>query len=362
MYNEDRERRRMRVLLGIAVLACLTLLAAVVPSPYAIERPGPFVDTLGEATIEDETMPVIQIADRETYPTTGVLNLLTVSILGSPEHPVSWLSLVPALFDPSQRIAPRTEFFPEGVSEKDREAANTVMMDTSQMQSAAAAFRELGEAVPIQLRVAGISEDGPAEGILEKDDVILAAGGKDIESFEQLREAIVSAGADGALAITVLRGDEEVAVTVTPRIPEGGESPMLGAVISSIYELPAEVEISLSQIGGPSAGMIFAIGIYDRLTPGPLLDGLTVSGTGTISEEGNVGAIGGLPQKMWAASRAESDLFLMPLENCAQLPDQIPAGLNVAPVATLKEAIAAIETTTAGGTPAGIERCETQKP
>ncbi|QIM16802.1 PDZ domain-containing protein [Leucobacter insecticola] len=358
MYHEDRERKRVRVLAATAVLACLTLLAAVIPSPYSIERPGPFVDTLGDATLEDETIPVIQISDLQTYPTTGELNLLTVSILGTPEHPLSWLSLVPALFDPSQRIAPRTEFFPEGVSEKERETANTAMMDTSQMQSAAAAFRELGEPVSIQLSVAGISEDGPAEGILEQGDVILTVGGQEIASFEQLRRVIVDAGADRPLAVTVLRGDEELSLTLTPRVPDGGDSPMLGAAISSSYELPAEVKISLSQIGGPSAGMIFAIGIYDLLTPGPLLDGLTVSGTGTISEEGDVGAIGGLAQKMWAASRAESDLFLMPLENCAELPDQIPAGLTVAPVSTLNEAIKAIETATSGGTPAGIERCE----
>ncbi len=358
MIDEERERRRVRILLGIAILACLTLLAAVIPSPFAIERPGPVVNTLGEVAIEDETMPVIAILDAETYPTTGELNLLTVSIAGGPEHPVSWLSLVPALLDPSQRIAPRNEFFPEGVSEQDREAANTVMMDTSQMQSAAAAFRELGEPVAVELRVAGVSEDGPAEGILRVDDVIEGINGSPVADFAALRSAIVDSGVDAALTIQVRRDGESTEVSVTPRLPEGGTEPMLGAVISSSYDLPAEVDISLSQIGGPSAGMIFALGIYDQLTPGGLLDGLTVSGTGTISDEGVVGPIGGLAQKMWAASRADSDLFLMPVANCADLPSRIPSGLTVAPVETLAEAIDAIEGATAGETPAGIERCD----
>jgi PDZ domain-containing protein len=271
---------------------------------------------------------------------------------------VSWLALIPALLDPSQRIAPRSEFFPEGVSEQDREAANTVMMDSSQMQSAAAAFRELGDDVPVALNVAGVSEDGPAEGVLRTGDVILAVDGSPVADFTALRSAVIEAGADEPVAVRIQRDGEEQEVSVTPRLPEGGTEPMLGAVISSTYDLPAEVDISLSQIGGPSAGMIFSLGIYDLLTPGGLLDGLTVSGTGTITDTGEVGAIGGLTQKMWAASRADSDLFLMPVANCADLPDRIPAGLTVAPVRTLAEAIDAIETATAGETPAGIERCD----
>lgn len=358
MDAEDRERRRARILLGIALLACLTLLAAVIPSPFAIERPGPVVNTLGEVEIEDEAMPVISIPDTETFPTTGVLNLLTVSIAGGPEHPVSWLSLIPALIDPSQRIAPRAEFFPDGVTEQDREAANTVMMDTSQMQSAAAAFRKLGEVVTVELRVAGVSEAGPAEGILQKDDLIVSLDGVSVADFTMLRKAIVDAGAGTAVDLQIQRNGDLLDVSITPQLPEGGTEPMLGAVISSTYDLPAEVDISLSQIGGPSAGMIFSLAIYDRLTPQPLLGDLTVSGTGTITDAGAVGAIGGLPQKMWAASRANSDVFLMPLANCRDLPDRVPPNLAIVPVESLDEAIETIEAKVAGEAIVGIERCE----
>ncbi|QIM18721.1 PDZ domain-containing protein [Leucobacter coleopterorum] len=267
MYDERHERRKMRVLLGIATLASLTVLAAVIPSPYAIERPGPVVDTLGDVKIKDETMPVISISDAKTYPTSGELNLLTVTIVGGPEHPASWLSLIPALVDPSQRVAPRSEFFPEGESEKDREAANTVLMDSSQMQAAAAAFRQLKQPVSVHLDVAGVSENGPAEGILRKGDRLVEVNGKRIADFVDLRQSIVSAGADNPLSIVIERDGEKQTVSVTPRIPDGGDEPMIGAVLSTSYTLPAKVDISLSQIGGPSAGMIFALGIYDQLTP-----------------------------------------------------------------------------------------------
>lgn len=358
MYDERRERRKMRVLLGIAILALTTLLAAVIPSPYAIERPGPVVDALGDVTIEDETMPVISIADTKTYPTKGELNLLTVSILGSPERPASWLSLLPAVFDPAQTIAPQTDFFPEGESEKDREAANTVLMDSSQMQAAAAAFKQLGEPVGVVLNVVGVSEKGPSDGVLRKGDILRGVNGAEVSDYAELREAVIEAGADKPLQLEIERDGKAQDVTVTPRVPEDGDEPMIGAVLSSSYDLPAEVDISLSQIGGPSAGMVFALGIYDQLTPGPLVDGLTVSGTGTISDAGQVGPIGGLTQKMWAADRAGSDLFLMPVENCMDLPAAVPSGMFVAPVQSLEEAIEAIETTADGGTPAGVERCE----
>ncbi|MFT4232289.1 MAG: PDZ domain-containing protein [Leucobacter sp.] len=357
MLDERRERRRMRMLLGIAVLACLVLLASVVPSPYAIEQPGPVVDTLGETPVDDRSVPVVAIEDAETYPTSGELNLLTVSILGDPDRPQSWLSLVPALFDPSRRVAPVSEFYPSGMTVEQRETENTALMDGSQAQAAAAAFRELGEEVGAQLTVAGVSDGGPADGVLEPGDVIAEIDGEPVADFAALRDRIAEAGAGGELRFGILRDGAERELVLEPRAPEGGEEPLIGVTIATSYELPAQVDINLSQIGGPSAGLVFALAILDRLTPGEMLDGLTVSGTGTMSDDGRVGAIGGLDQKMWAAQRAGSDLFLMPVENCADLPEQLPPGLRIAPVDTLEEAVSAIEAAAAGGEPAGIERC-----
>ncbi|MCW2287480.1 PDZ domain-containing protein [Leucobacter luti] len=352
-----RARRRSRGSLLIAAAACALLLAAVIPSPYTIERPGPVVNTLGDVQIEGETKPVISIPDAETFPTDGALNLLTVSLVGSPERPASWLSLVPALFDPSQRIAPRTDFYPEGSSLKDREAQGTVQMQSSQAQAAAAAFRQLGEPVTAELAIAAVTADGPADGVLREGDVLQRVNGEPIADFAELRAAIVESGAEHELRITALRDDAEVNLTLRPAVPEGGKDPLIGAIITTYYELPAEVDISLSEIGGPSAGMMFALGIIDQLTPGAMLDGKAVSGTGTVSDTGAIGAIGGLEQKIWAAKRAESDLFLMPLDNCGDLPARLPGGLTVAPVATLSEAVAAIEDTVAGKEVAGVERC-----
>ena len=356
-----RQQRRSRWALAIAAAACLVLLAAVIPSPFTVERPGPVVNTLGEVKIDGETRPVISIPGAETFPTTGELNLLTVSLVGSPEHPASWLALVPGLVDPSQRISPRSDFYPEGTTLEDREAQGSVQMQSSQAQAAAAAYRALGEDVPVELTVAAVSEDGPAVGALQEGDVILRVGGAPVADFPALRAAILDAGAGSALSIDVLRDGAEQSVTLTPAVPEGGTDPLIGAVISSVYELPHDVDISLSEIGGPSAGMIFALAMVDQLTEGDMLDGRTVSGTGTLNDQGEVGPIGGLEQKMWAAARTGSELFLMPVGNCADLPQRVPDGLQIAPVATLDEALDAIAASGDGKPVAGTERCDAAK-
>ncbi|MBK0419241.1 PDZ domain-containing protein [Leucobacter sp. CSA1] len=347
----------MRFMLGGAILAFVVLLAATIPSPYVIERPGPVVDTLGKITIEGETEDVIRLEGVDTYPTTGRLNLLTVTTVGSPQQPVDWLSLVPALLDRTQQITPMSSLFPEGTTEDDRDAVNTALMGSSQTRSVAAALDELGEPVPVMLRVGSVAEDGPAEGILEQGDLLVAVGADPVEDFESLRAAVASSGAGSEVELLIERSGERRTETVTPEIPEGGEDPLLGITVVSEYDLPFEVTISLDEIGGPSAGMIFALAIYDELTPGSLTDGIDVSGTGTIGESGEVGPIGGLSQKMWGAARAGSDLMLIPVGNCGDVPDRLPEGLRLAPVATLSEAIAAVETAADGGTPPGLERC-----
>ena len=355
--REGTERRRARMLLATAIVACVVLLAALVPSPFAVERPGPVVDTLGEVELEGGRVPVITISGAETYPTSGRLQLLTVSIVGSPQEPLSWLSLVPAAVDPSQRIAPLAEFFPEGTTQQDREEVNAALMDGSQMQAAAAAFRATGRPVRADLRVAQVTPDGPADGVLLEGDLLRSVGGRDVADFAELRARIVAGGAGAPLRFGIERDGRAQEVEITPRVPEGGAEPLIGASVASDYELPAEVDISLSRIGGPSAGLVFALAIYDELTPGALLGGGSVSGTGTVSDAGEVGAIGGLEQKMWAASRAGGGLFLMPVANCRDVPERVPPGLEVAPVASLDEAIAAVAAA-AGGDPApGLERC-----
>lgn len=342
----------------VAIVSILVLAASLIPSPYAVEGPGPTLDVLGTTLDENgDELPVIRIDGVENHDDDGILRLLTVSISGSPQHPRSWFSLIPAALNPKQDIRPLEEFFPEGITEDERTQQNSVRMTSSQDVAAAAAFTALGEDVPVTLSVAQIMENGPATGVLQEGDVIIAVAGNEVAGFGDLRDAIAANGAGVPLTLTVERDGQPVDVTVVPAVPENGTEPAIGAVIQSEFELPYEVEFAVDDIGGPSAGLIFSLGIMDLMTPKSLLNGLHVAGTGTISIDGVVGPIGGLEEKMLGASSAGSELFLMPMANCKDLPERTPAGMQIATVATLDEAVSAIKVATEGGTPPGIERC-----
>lgn len=347
-----REYRSEAVIIAVALAV---LAVATIPSPYAIERPGPVVDVLGTVPVEGEEVPVLTVEQQVDAAADGTLNLLTVSIVGSPQRPLSWISLVPALFDPSQTIAPVSQFYPEGITVEQREEVTSLQMDASQVVSATAAFRAMGLDVGVTLSIGDVDEAGPAAGLLKAGDELVSINGTEIASFDQLIDT-VSTGTD-PLTFQLVRDGESRTVEVAPQVPSTGDEPRLGIVVSTAYELPYEVDISVPQIGGPSAGLIFGLAIMDRLGEGPELGGLTVSGTGTLGADGAVGAIGGLTQKAWAASRVDTDLFLMPVANCPDV-EGFPKNLKAAPVATLEEAVDAINAASAGKEVAGLERCK----
>lgn len=339
------------------MLAVLVLLAAVTPSPYVVMRPGPTVDVLSELQGEAGAEPVIDV-DSETHESDGALRLVTVSMVGSPEKRVKWLTAARVALDPTQQLVPLEQEFADDRTVEDRAQQNAALMDRSQRQAAAAAFASLEQHVPATLTVNGVMEDGPSEGVLEEGDVIIEIAGAKSPNFPKLRELIAESGENRALELLVERGGEQVPLEITPQVPVGGGAPMIGALIDEAFELPHGVDFTLSNIGGPSAGLVFALGLYEMMTPGSLLAGQDVSGTGTIDSAGNVGPIDGLAQKLWAAERDGSELFLMPLANCEMVPDRTPSGLAIAPVATLDEAIEAVEVSARGGEVAGLERCD----
>jgi len=323
-----------------------TVLFATAPSPYVIERPGPVFDTLGEVDGADgEPVPLIEIPDETTYPTSGRLDLLTVYVTGSRENPLTWLEVAQAWFDPSRTVLPIDLVYPAGQTEQESSEESALAMETSQEDAVAAALTELDIAYGSVLTVAGVIDDLPADGVLEADDEILTAGGRPVETVDELK-AEFAVGADVELGIR--RAGIERTVVITPIASEQDESPVIGVYVGPVYEFPIEVLIQLENVGGPSAGMMFALGIYDKMTPGELTGGEHIAGTGTIGGGGEVGAIGGIVQKMYGARDAGASWFLSPASNCAEVVGHIPAGLDVFSVADLDDAIDAVEAIAAG--------------
>jgi Lon-like protease len=190
--------------------------------------------------------------------------------------------------------------------------------------------------------VVQVAPDTPAASTLEPGDIITAVDGNAVTDEATLREAIASATAGEPLTLDVLRRAEAVQVQVTPTLIDG--APRLGVVPETVnprVSLPVPVDVTTGPVGGPSAGLIIALTVYDSILPDvDLAGGRIIAGTGTIDENGIVGPIGGAGLKVIAAHRRGASIFLSPRANLAAAQAALPAGsaMQIVGVDTFDEA------------------------
>jgi PDZ domain-containing protein len=331
---------------------------ALVPAPYVIEQPGPVFNTLGTVTFDHKQVPLIEIPGEKTYPTSGALDMLTVNVVGDREQSPSWLEVVQAWFDSSKAVLPLDAIYPVGETVKQSNEQAAVDMQNSQKDAIAAALTRLGYTLPSVLTVAGFSPGSPSKGILENGDTILSVNGETTDSVVGLRAIIAKSGAGIPLSITVERAGETKTVRVTPELSTDAKPvPIIGIFPAISYTYPFEVKIQLQDVGGPSAGQMFALGIIDKLTPGSITGGAKVAGTGTIDAAGNVGAIGGIRQKLYGARDAGATWFLAPYSNCNEVTGHIPSGIRVLAVKTLGDSLAALKAISSGTSTSSLLSC-----
>lgn len=342
------------VVLGIALVAGIAL--GVVPSPYVIEEPGPVYNTLGSAPNADNVdTPLITIPDETVYPTEGSLDLLTVSVFGNRETRPNWIAVATAWLDPSQAVIPIDQVFPENVTTQQRDSRNQAAMVNSQQDAIAAALTHLKYDYPTTVSVVSLPDGSPAAGLLQDGDVTTAIDGVPVHSITELRAALQKAGTAAPVAVGIVRDGTAQTIQVTPI--ENAGSVVLGINVTTTYKFPFTVELELDRVGGPSAGMMFALGIIDKLTPGSLQGGAHVAGTGTIDQAGDVGPIGGIQQKLFGAKDAGADWFLAPADNCAEVTGHVPDGLTVFSVKTLDDALAALDAIRTGSDASALPTC-----
>jgi PDZ domain-containing protein len=351
--------RGMRAGIWALVVALVALLGlSFLPTGYVVQQPGPVYDTIGEVTNADgEEVPLISIPGAETFATDGSLDLLTVQVVGSPERPVSWLEILAAWFDRTRAVVPIETVYPSGLTTGQRDEQNAALMTDSQLEAEAAAFTHLGHDVAAAVEVASVAEDGAAAGQVEPGDVIASVDGQPVASTEQLR-ADVAAAAGASVTLGIQRGGQAQDVVVTPTRGDDGTW-LLGITVQETYDLPYDVSFGLTSVGGPSAGMMFALGMIDLLTPGELTGGADVAGTGTITVDGTVGPIGGIRQKLWGAADAGADYFLAPEANCDQVVGHVPDGLRVFAVSTLDDSLAVLDALAGDGDLDAFPTCTT---
>ena len=325
-------------LLALCLLAVLWGTALLVPLPYVTYYPGPTVDIL--ATNDGEE--TVQVNGHKAYYDDGELRMTTVYVSTPQEH-VTLPDLLRAYFDPDAAVWPRSSVYAPDETDESNDRESAVAMVSSQDTAVAAALTELGEKVDPIVEVLDVTPGLPADGKLEVRDVLLEVGGTKITGAQDVVDAVDRAKAGQPIRFVVRRGEKEVTTDITPR--KVGDDLRVGITPGVGFDFPYRVSVDIADnIGGPSAGLMMSLAIYDTLTPGSVTDGFDIAGTGTITPSGEVGPIGGIQQKIAAARDAGADLFLVPADNCDGIGGVDPGDMRLAKATTMHDAVETLST------------------
>jgi Lon-like protease len=318
---------------GVCVLVGLVV-AAVVPVPYVALTPGPTLNTLGSPNGK----PIIQIVGRRTYPTTGNLNLVTVSYTGGPGTDFNIFSALRAWLTPDDAVVPASEIYSAGQTQQQVVQQDTEQMLGSQQDATAAALCYLNISFKTIDSVGATVKGTPAAGVLQRGDVVTAVDGQAVDCHHDVVTMIRNRKPGASVTLTIARNGATKNITLATKNVSG--QAVVGIQLASPrYEFPFTIKINLPDIGGPSAGLMFALGIIDKLSPSSLTAGRFIAGTGEIAPTGAVQPIGGIQQKMAGARAAGATIFLTPAANCPDTAGAVPSGLRLVKVSTLAGAI-----------------------
>lgn len=345
----------------------LLLVMLIVPVPFAVQGAGPTFDTIGghdgpgeggdsdagasdgedPEEPDDAVPPLISVEGAEFYPPNGELRLTTVVTAGGPGYPVRAANVIEGWLSRSRVIQPVETTIDPTLTQEERDTIATQQMITSQEHAIVSALTEVGYDVPVVLRIAGAAPGTGADGVVEVEDEIVAIETPDGEhskvgTYADLAGPLAATAPQTSVTLVVERDGQETELEIVTG-DDGRGGSLLGVFLEADFDMPVEVEIAIDNVGGPSAGMMFALGIVDVLTPGDLTGGAIVAGTGTISLDGRVGPIGGVSLKLIGAVDDDAEYFLSPLDNCDEVVGNVPAGLQVIAVETLEEARLAVE-------------------
>lgn len=329
------------MLLSAFLLIVFGLVGAFVPVPYVAIGPGPTFDTLGQS----DGTPVVQVTGQQTYPTTGELRMTTVSL----NDKITLFGALALWASGRYAVAPREEYFKPGESDQQVQQENTREFQDSQSNAEVAALRHLG--YPIKVLAQEIVAASPADKVLAAGDRLLNVNGKQITREDDVRAALADTKPGQTVQITFQHGTDAprtspitLAANPDPKQTQG----FMGLQPIDRADVPFDVKVSLQEVGGPSAGLMFALAMVDRLTPGDMVGGERVAGTGEIDEKGNVGPIGGISFKVVGAHEAGATIFLTPQQNCAEAAAAVPDGMKLVKVNNLDSALTALEDIKAG--------------
>ncbi|MET9772804.1 PDZ domain-containing protein [Streptomyces sp. NPDC006367] len=359
-------RRTATMLASTLMLIALLCAGVFIPVPYAEMSPGPTVNTLGD----HEGEPVLQISGHRTYEASGHLNMTTVRVT-SADYRMNLVEAVYGWFAHDNRVVPHDTLYPDGKTEEEATQENAEEFSQSQESAKVAALRELDIPVKSWVIVSTVVKGSPAQGKLHAGDVIRAVDGTTVEKPGDVADLVTEHKPGEDVVFTIVPAEEQAAAEKEKRAPTktekvtittvasddaGEKRAIVGISAGTDHTFPFSIDIKLADVGGPSAGLMFALGIYDKLTPGSLTGGKFVAGTGTIDDAGKVGPIGGIGMKTIGAREKGARYFLTPADNCAAAAEDTPDGLTLVKVGTIGDALGALEDIRSGKT-GDLPRC-----
>ncbi len=330
--------------LAALLLVALVTVAFTVPMPYVVISPGVTENTLGTY----HGKPVITVSGHPTYPTSGHLDLTTVSVTSPDSEPPRLPQILQAWWSGRQIVLPREAVYPPEQTAIEVKQENEQQMVGSQDAAVVAGLTEAGVDA-LKVKVRAVVDGAPADGELEKGDVIASVDGTPVETTDDAVSAISRRSPGDVVSVGIVRQGQprDVELTTEPS-PDDPQTARIGIELENA--LPFEVDIELGQdIGGPSAGLMFSLAVYDLITPGELTGGQFIAGTGTIDLAGNVGVIGGIQQKIAGAYESGATVFLVPSGDCAEASQSdLADDLELVEVSTIHDAVSALHALDSG--------------
>jgi PDZ domain-containing protein len=329
-------RRSLATAIAVPLLVGLWVAAALLPVPYVTYHPGSTTDMLSEMGGKER----IQVSGHPAYydDESGALRMTTVSVT-PPQEDVSIFEALTAWVSKEEAVEPYLAVYDKGETDKQSDTEGAVDMVSSQDAAIVVALDQLGYHLTPHVQVTDVVAGAPADGRLRQGDRVLEVNGTKVTSTKNVVDA---ADTGKPMTIVVRRDGKRETVRVTPR--KTADGPRIGISVGPAYDFPFDVTVLIDpRIGGPSAGLMFSLAIYDTLTPGPLTGGHDIAGTGEIRPDGTVAPIGGIAQKVVGARDAGAQLFLVPDANCAEALGAPRGDMRLVRVKTMPDALASIQ-------------------
>ena len=357
MVHHSRVNPTRKRLVSGSLFAILTLVGLAMPGAYVVETAGPAPEITGA----QDGVDLLTLTGGKTYGTQTKYYMTTVSSYGNSDFGVVGAQAFAAIFSRDSQVLPVRSLYPAGQTADQVAKRNTALMGDSQQAAASTAETAAGLPVRMRIGVAGVPKGSPAAGRLREGDLVtrITANGvtTQIAAYADLGSVLKKTPPGTTVNIGFTRDGKamDADVTTSKHEPDstGWIKPgsRLGLYLkTSDVKLPIAAKYGVEGIGGPSAGLMFALTIYDRATPGSLGGKARIAGTGTISLSGDVGPIGGIPHKLEGAAATGARHFLAPAENCAETVGYEPEGMRIYAVRTFDEALTAVRSIGAGKT------------